>query len=68
MGGEPRSWGLGFAVEEDGYGMGGVGGSVGWACTSGQYAYGFTTGTMGTHDRSDAVENALRAVLDLPPL
>ena len=68
MGGEPRSWGLGFGVEDDGYGMGGVGGSVGWVCTSGHYAYGFTTGSMGTHDRSDAVENALRAVLGLPPL
>ena len=68
MGGEPRAWGLGFAVEDDGYGMGGVGGSVGWACTSGHYAYGFTTGSMGGHDRSDTVENALRDVVGLPPL
>ena len=68
MGGEPRAWGLGFAVEDGGYGMGGVGGSVGWACTSGHYAYGFTTGSMGGHDRSDTVENALRDVVGLPPL
>jgi CubicO group peptidase (beta-lactamase class C family) len=68
MGGPERCWGLGFAVEDDGYGMGGTGGSVGWACTAGGYAYGFTTGSMGGHDRSDAVENALREVLGLPPL
>jgi CubicO group peptidase (beta-lactamase class C family) len=67
MGGPERCWGLGFGVEDDGYGMGGTGGSVGWACTTGGYAYGFTTGTMGGHDRSDAVENALRDVLGLPP-
>jgi len=68
MGGEERCWGLGFAVEDDGYGMGGTGGSVGWACTSGGYAYGFVTGSMGGHDRADGVENALRDVLGLPAL
>ncbi|MDF2145009.1 serine hydrolase [Knoellia sp. p5-6-4] len=68
MGGEPRSWGLGFAVDDDGWGMGGTGGSVGWACTRGAYAYGFVTGSMGSHDRSDAVENALRSVIGVPPL
>ena len=68
MGGEERCWGLGFAVDADGYGMGGTGGSVGWACTSGGYAYGFVTGNMGGHDRSDAVENELRRTLGLPPL
>jgi hypothetical protein len=68
MGGQPRSWGLGFAVDDDGWGMGGTGGSVGWACTSGGYAYGFVTGSMGSHDRSDAVENALRSVIGVPPL
>lgn len=68
MGGPARAWGLGFAVEEDGFGMGGSGGSLGWACTSARYAYGFVTGTMGGHDRSDVVENAFREVIGLPPL
>ena len=68
MGGEPRSWGLGFGVDADGFGMGGIGGSVGWASTVGRYAYAFVTGSMGTHDRSDAVENAFRGVIGLPPL
>ena len=67
-GGEPRSWGLGFAVDADGFGMGGIGGSVGWASTDGRYAYAFVTGCMGTHERSDLVENAFRAVIGLPPL
>ena len=68
MGGEERSWGLGFAVEDDGFGMGGVGGSLGWACTGGRYTFAFLTGSMGGHERSDAVENALRGAVGLPPL
>ena len=68
MGGEPRSWGLGFGVDDDGFGMGGLGGSSGGACPEGGYAYAFVTGTMGTHERSDRVENAFRAVIGLPPL
>jgi CubicO group peptidase (beta-lactamase class C family) len=68
MGGEERAWGLGFAVEPDGFGMGGVGGSVGWASTGGRYAFAFVTGSMGGHERSDTVENALRGVLGLRPL
>jgi CubicO group peptidase (beta-lactamase class C family) len=63
-----NSWGLGFAVDDDGYGMGGLGGSVGWASTAGGYAYAFVTGSMGGHDRSDAVENAVRSCLGLPAL
>jgi CubicO group peptidase (beta-lactamase class C family) len=34
----------------------------------GGYAYAFTTSVMGTHDRSDRVENALRDCLGLPPM
>jgi CubicO group peptidase (beta-lactamase class C family) len=68
MGGAERAWGLGFAVQDDGFGMGGSGGSLGWACPEGRYAYGFVTGTMGGHDRSDRVENAFRDVIGLPPL
>ena len=63
-----NAWGLGFGVDADGFGMGGLGGSVGCASTVGGYAYGFVTGSMGNHDRSDAVENALRSCLGLSPL
>ena len=68
MGGEPRFWGLGFGVDADGFGMGGIGGNLGWASTDGGYAYAFVTGTLGTHERSDRVENTFRAVIGLPPL
>ncbi len=66
MGGE-NAWGLGFGVDPDGYGMGGLGGSVGWASTRGGYAFAFVTGSAVTHERSDAVENALRSCIGLPP-
>ena len=67
VGGE-RQWGLGVAVEPDGYGMGGVGGSFGWWSETGRYAAAFLTGYVGDHDRGDRLENAVREVLGLPPL
>lgn len=66
--GSDTAWGLGVAIDPDGYGMGGTGGSLGWASRAGGYAYGFVTGTVGTHERSDLVENALRDCLGLPAL
>ncbi len=67
LGGE-RSWGLGVAVDPDGYGMGGIGGSFGWWSETGRYAIAFLTGHIGDHDRGDRIENALRDVLALPPV
>lgn len=66
--GSDTAWGLGVAVDADGFGMGGTGGSLGWASPVGGYAYGFVTGTAGTHERSDVVEDALRGCIGLPPL
>jgi hypothetical protein len=48
--------------------MGGVGGSFGWWSNRGGYAFAFLTGHIGDHDRGDRLENALRSVLDLPPV
>jgi len=67
MGGD-GAWGLGFGVDADGYGMGGLGGSFGGTSTAGGYSVGFVTGSAGTFDRVDALENALRGCLGLPPL
>jgi CubicO group peptidase (beta-lactamase class C family) len=63
--GEENAWGLGFGLAEDGYGMGGLGGSYGGTSTSG-YSIGFVTGSAGGFERVDALENALRSCLGLP--
>jgi CubicO group peptidase (beta-lactamase class C family) len=66
--GEDNTWGLGFGIDKDGYGMGGLGGSYGGTSTVGGYTVGFITGSVGSHDRSEALENALRDCLGVPPL
>jgi CubicO group peptidase (beta-lactamase class C family) len=66
--GEDSAWGLGFAVDSDGFGMGGSGGSYAGASTAGGYAIAFVTGTMGSHDRGTMVENAFRECLGMPSL
>jgi CubicO group peptidase (beta-lactamase class C family) len=64
--GGDSSWGLGFGIEDDGYGMGGLGGNYGGMCTAGGYAIGFVTGSVGSFDRLDALESTLRHCLGLP--
>jgi CubicO group peptidase (beta-lactamase class C family) len=66
--GHDVSWGLGFSVDQYGYGMGGTGGSVAAACAVDGYAMAFVTGSMGDHARAETVENAFRTCLGLPPL
>lgn len=68
VGGGDREWGLGVALDPDGYGMGGTGGSFGWWSEAGRYAAAFLTGHVGTHDRGDRLEGVVREVLGLPPL
>jgi CubicO group peptidase (beta-lactamase class C family) len=51
---DERSWGLGFAVEPDGFGMGGIGGSLGWADPERGLAFGFVTAALGDHDRAES--------------
>jgi CubicO group peptidase (beta-lactamase class C family) len=66
--GDDSTWGLGFGISDDGYGMGGLGGSYGGACPAGGYTVGFVTGSAGTFDRVDALENTLRSCIGLPPI
>jgi CubicO group peptidase (beta-lactamase class C family) len=66
--GDERSWGLGVVVDDDGFGMGGLGGSVGWWSEAGRYAFGFVTGEIAGYDRGERLENAVRACLGLPPI
>ena len=66
--GADNAWGLGFGIDDDGFGMGGLGGSYGGASTRGGYAIAFVTGTMGTHKRVETLENTVRACIGVPPL
>jgi CubicO group peptidase (beta-lactamase class C family) len=65
--GEPAAFGLGFGVDDNGFGMGGLGGSFGGLSRDG-YALAFVTGSMGTHDRGITLENTVRECLGLPAL
>lgn len=67
--GDERTWGLGVYVERpEGWGMGGVGGSFGCWSEAGQYAFGFVTGYIADHDRSERLENSVRSCLGLGPV
>lgn len=66
--GEDNAWGLGFGISEDGYGMSGLGGNYGGSDTKGGYTIGFVTGSVGTFDRVDHLENTLRDCLGLGPI
>lgn len=48
--------------------MGGLGGSYGGMSTGGGYTIGFVTGSVGSHDRIDKLENTLRSCLGLAPI
>lgn len=66
--GSDNAWGLGFGVDPSGFGMGGLGGSVGWADSEARYAFSFVTGSVGTHERATTLENTLRGCLGLAPV
>jgi CubicO group peptidase (beta-lactamase class C family) len=57
--GQDYSWGLGFALDVDGFGMGGTGGSLGWADPERGIAFGYVATTLGSHDRAEAALAAL---------
>jgi hypothetical protein len=57
---EEVQWGLGVRLD-DGFGMGGTGGNLGWYSTAGGYAIGFLTGLVADHDRVTLVEKLYAA-------
>ncbi len=61
-------WGLGVGIEPDGWGMGGIGGSVGWWSVEGGYAFAFVTAELADHERATRLENAVRSCLGLGSL
>jgi CubicO group peptidase (beta-lactamase class C family) len=54
-------WGLGVQLDTDGFGHGGLGGSLGWADPACGVAFGYVTAELGTHDRASAAWEAARA-------
>ena len=66
--GRRLSWGLGLQVDEDGFGMGGLGGSIGLASRTGGYGMGFLPAHMSGHCRAERLERVLRECLGVPPL
>ena len=58
------AWGLGVQIdlEEGGFGMGGLGGNLGWLAAEG-YAVGYVTRRLGDFDRIEAIEEVVRDVL-----
>jgi CubicO group peptidase (beta-lactamase class C family) len=61
--GDEITWGLGVWVEPDGYGMGGIGGSLAMADPALGLAEAYVTPRMGDHARADALDAAVRAAL-----
>lgn len=61
--GREVAWTLGFQVDPGEVGMGGAGGCVGWTSYAHGYAAGYVSRGLGTHERSDAVFDAVEAVL-----
>jgi CubicO group peptidase (beta-lactamase class C family) len=61
------AWGLGVQIdlEEGGFGMGGLGGNLGWLAAEG-YAVGYVTRRLGDFDRIEAIEDVVRDVLARP--
>jgi CubicO group peptidase (beta-lactamase class C family) len=66
--GEYLSWGLGLQVDDDGFGMGGVGGAFGGASRTGRYGISFLPAHMDDHERLDRLEEVVRECLSVPPL
>lgn len=63
FGGDEITWGLGVWVDDDGYGMGGLGGSLAMTDPALGLAEAYVTRQMGEHDRSDAMDAAVRAAI-----
>ena len=63
---EEITWGLGVWVDNDGYGMGGLGGSLGMADPALGIAEAYVTRHLAGHERAEAVDTALRAALQAP--
>ena len=62
--GEDVSWGLGVAIDEHGFGMGGLGGAYGGGDLVRRFGFGYVTAAMADHARVDLVADAFEACVD----
>ena len=62
--GQDVTWGLGVGFEGGGWGMGGIGGSLGWALPARGLALAYATTRIGDFDRALAFEASLLAAID----
>jgi CubicO group peptidase (beta-lactamase class C family) len=60
---EEITWGLGVWVDDDGFGMGGLGGSLGLAEPELGIAEAYLTRHLAGHERADAMDAALRSAV-----
>jgi CubicO group peptidase (beta-lactamase class C family) len=60
---QEETWGLGVWVDREGYGMGGLGGSLGMADPALGLAEAYVTRQMGDHERADAMDASIRVAL-----
>ena len=65
--GQHTTWGLGVGLENAGWRMGGIGGSLGWAVPSHGLAWAYATTRIGDYDRALTFEASLLAAVDAPP-
>lgn len=66
--GRPVSWGLGFQIDADGFGMGGLGGALGWGNREARFGFGYVTNRMATHDRALSVYEAAARLAGITPV
>lgn len=62
--GQHVTWGLGVGMDHGGWGMGGIGGSLGWALPDHGLAWGYATTRIGDFDRALAFEASLLTAID----
>ena len=62
----PVSWGLGFQVDTDGFGLGRIGGALGWGNLAHHFGFGYVTNSMASHARALLVYQAAAEVIGIP--
>ena len=66
--GERVRWGLGFRIDDDGFGMGGIGGSLAWGNRERRFGFAYVTHRLDTHERALRVFAAAARVAGFDPL